>query len=64
VDFEALVKKGIDFKRMAAMGRDVEDLIGKTNYIDYKALGYEGDPIEVRGRFKKLGCGATLSKNP
>jgi octaheme c-type cytochrome (tetrathionate reductase family) len=64
VDFEELVKKGVDFKRMAEMGRDVEDLIGKTNYIDYKALGYEGDPIEVRGRFKKLGCGTTLSKNP
>ncbi len=64
VDFAALVKKGVDFKHMAEMGRDVEDLIGKTNYIDYKALGYEGDPIEVRGRFKKLGCGIALSKNP
>ncbi|MDX2445914.1 MAG: Ni/Fe-hydrogenase cytochrome b subunit, partial [Desulfobacterales bacterium] len=47
VSFEALVKKGVDFKHMAEMGRDVKDLIGKTNYIDYKALGYEGDTIEV-----------------
>jgi len=63
VDFAALVNKGVDFKRMAEMGRDVEELVGKTNYIDYKALGYEGDPIETRGRFKKLGCATTLSKN-
>jgi len=35
----------------------VEELIGKTNYIDYKALGYEGDPIEIGGRFDKLGLG-------
>ncbi len=62
VDFEALVKQGIDFKRMAEMGRDVGDLVGKSNYIDYKALGYEGDPIETRGRFKKLGCVTSRSK--
>jgi len=62
VDFEALVKKGVDFKRMAEMGRDVGDLVGKSNYIDYKALGYEGDPIETRGRFKKLGCATSRSK--
>jgi hypothetical protein len=29
-------------------------LIGQTNYIDFKALGYGGDPIETGGRFDKL----------
>jgi len=57
VDFKAMVHKGVDFKSLAEQGRDVEDLIGKTNYIDYKALGYDGDPIETGGRFDKLGLG-------
>jgi hypothetical protein len=61
VNFKDLVYKGVDFKLLAASGRDVEDLIGKTNYIDYKALGYEGDPIETRGRFNKLGLGIARS---
>ncbi|MBT8359055.1 MAG: class III cytochrome C, partial [Deltaproteobacteria bacterium] len=54
VNFKDLVHKGIDFKFLAELGRDVGDLIGKTNYINYEALGYEGDPIETRGRFYKL----------
>jgi len=55
VDFKALVNKGMDFEILAEQGRDVMALIGKTNYIDYKALGYDGDPIETGGRFDKLG---------
>ena len=43
------------------MGRDVADLIGTTNYIDYQALGYNGDPIESGGRFDKLGLGVAHS---
>lgn len=54
VDFKALVYKGINFKRLAEAGLDVAELIGVTNYIDYKALGYPGDPIETSGRFDKL----------
>jgi octaheme c-type cytochrome (tetrathionate reductase family) len=54
VNFKELVHKGVDFKFLAELGRDVGDLIGKTNYINYEALGYEGDPIETRGRFYKL----------
>jgi len=57
VDFKAMVHKGVDFNAMAQSGRDVTDLIGKTNYIDYQALGYAGDPIETGGRFEKLGLG-------
>ncbi|MGD9368377.1 MAG: Ni/Fe-hydrogenase cytochrome b subunit [Desulfobacteraceae bacterium] len=54
VDFKALVYKGINFKRLAETGMDVAELIGVTNYIDYKALGYPGDPIEYSGRLDKL----------
>ncbi len=54
VNFKSLVYKGVDFKFLAELGRDVEELIGKTNYINYEALGYEGDPIEMGGRFDKL----------
>ena len=61
VDFQGLVHKGVDFKFLAEMGRDVDELIGKTNYIDYKALGYEGDPIETGGRFDKLGLGVSTA---
>jgi len=61
VNFEKLVYKGINFRRLAEMGRDVADLIGKTNYIDYKALGYAGDPIETGGRRDKLGLKVALS---
>lgn len=61
VNFKDLVHKGVDFKAMAESGRDVKELIGKTNYIDYKALGYEGDPIEAGGRFDKLGLGRSGS---
>ncbi len=54
VDFSALAHKGIDFRVMAAHGSDVQELTGKSNYIDFKALGYAGDPIETGGRFTKL----------
>ena len=65
VDFKGLVHKGVNFKQLARMGRDVTDLVGKTNYIDYKALGYPGDPIEHGGRFTKLGLrGAHAAADP
>ncbi len=61
VNFKDLVHKGIDFKHLAAMGRDVAELVGQTNYIDYKALGYDGDPIETGSRFEKLGLNVAHS---
>lgn len=57
VDFSTLVHKGIDFKTLAEKGMDVSELVGKTDYIDFKALGYVGDPIETGGRFTKLPLG-------
>ena len=57
VDFKKVVKQGTDFAAMKAKGRDVGDLINTTDYIDFKALGYKGDPIIHGGRFKKLPMG-------
>ncbi|MEN8244429.1 MAG: tetrathionate reductase family octaheme c-type cytochrome [Thermodesulfobacteriota bacterium] len=57
VDFKALVHKGVDFAAMAASGYDVAELAGKSDFIDFEALGYAGDPVETSGRFDKLGLG-------
>jgi octaheme c-type cytochrome (tetrathionate reductase family) len=54
VDFRKLATQGVDFEHLAELGRDVTELIGHSNYIDFKMLGYDGDPIETGGRFKKL----------
>ncbi|RJR34254.1 MAG: tetrathionate reductase family octaheme c-type cytochrome [Desulfobacteraceae bacterium] len=43
---------GIDFNRLANLGRDAQ--AEPTDYIDFKSLGYKGDPIETGGRFGKL----------
>ncbi len=55
VDFKSLVtKRNEDVQAMfEKYGADSSATYG--NYIDFKALGYEGDPIEVGGgRFTKL----------
>ncbi len=57
VDFKALAQRGTDFSWLASQGRDVSHLIESTDYIDFKALGYRGDPIIHGGRFKKLPLG-------
>jgi hypothetical protein len=54
VDFGNLVSKGIDFESMVDGGIPVEELVGKTDYLDFKSLGYKGDPIVTGGRFTKL----------
>ncbi len=53
-DFKKLATRGIDFKALAEQGKDVAALIGTTDYLDFKALGYAGDPVETGGRFKTL----------
>jgi len=53
-DFAKLAHRGIDFKSQAVLGRDVARLVGRTDYIDFKSLGYPGDPVETGGRFSKL----------
>jgi hypothetical protein len=62
VNFAAIAHKGTDFSYMASKGRDVSHLVGTTDYIDFKALGYEGDPIIYGGRFKKLPMGYKAHK--
>ncbi|GAB6146429.1 hypothetical protein JCM12294_38690 [Desulfocicer niacini] len=57
VDFKKIAHKGTDFSFMKSQGRDVEHLINKSDYINFKALEYEGDPIIYGGRFKKLPMG-------
>ena len=64
MNFKAVAHKGTDFSYLAEKGRDVKDLIETTDYIDFKALGYEGDPILYGGRFKKLPLGINLTKQP
>ncbi len=57
VEFKKLAFKGIDFKYLHMKGRDVQKLIGQTDYINFKALGYKGDPIIYGGRFTQLPLG-------
>ena len=45
---------GNHFKYLLRQGRDVGGLIEGTDYLDFKKLGYKGDPIVYGGRFKKL----------
>jgi hypothetical protein len=54
VKFEELSRKGIDFKELYEKGYEVENLVNITDYINFKKLGYRGDPILYGGRFKKL----------
>jgi hypothetical protein len=62
VDYNKLAHKGTDFSWMASRGRDVSHLVGTTDYIDFEALGYQGDPILYGGRFKKLPMGYKVGK--
>lgn len=57
VRFKDLVRQGMDFSRLQANGRDVGDLIGVTDYIDFRKLGYKGDPVECGGRFTAMPLG-------
>ncbi|MGE4504484.1 MAG: tetrathionate reductase family octaheme c-type cytochrome [Desulfovibrionaceae bacterium] len=61
VDFKTLAHKGTDFSFMLSQGRDVADLVDSTDYLDFKALGYKGDPIVTGGRFTKLPLGSSQS---
>jgi octaheme c-type cytochrome (tetrathionate reductase family) len=57
IDFKKIAHKGTDFSFMKSQGRDVDELINKTDYINFKKLGYKGDPIIHGGRFKRLPMG-------
>jgi hypothetical protein len=62
INFRKVTQKGTDFEFMVSQGRDVHHLIRVSDYIDFKALGCEGDPIIYGGRFKKLPMGYKAEK--
>ena len=51
------------FEYLKSRGRDVGQLIGITDYIDFKSLGYKGDPIEFGGRFNVMPLEYGAKKN-
>ncbi len=60
LDFKRLAHRGTDFAAMKAKGRDVGALIGQTDYLNFKALGYKGDPIVYGGRFTTIPLGGSV----
>jgi hypothetical protein len=59
IDFNKLAHKETDFSFITDKVDNLSQLSG-SNYIDFKALGYAGDPIIYGGRFKKLPLGHRL----
>ncbi len=57
VDFARLARTGISFAALSRRGYDVEELVGITDYLGFRKLGYPGDPILHGGRFNKLPFG-------
>jgi len=63
IDFKKLAFQGIDFKFAHSRDKDSQDAVLGIYYIDFKKLGYKGDPVEFGGRFKQLPLGwRTVSK--
>jgi octaheme c-type cytochrome (tetrathionate reductase family) len=57
IDFKKLANKNIAAKRKFYKERNILELVDETDYLNFKQLGYKGDPIEKGGRFKKLPLG-------
>ena len=49
---------------MHEKGCDVSKRIGQTDYLRFRSLDYEGNPIIYGGRFKQLPMGYRTEKNP
>jgi hypothetical protein len=62
VDFKELAHKETDFSFLEGKRENLEEL-RDSDYIDFKALGYEGDPIIHGGRFKELPMGRKEDEN-
>ena len=55
LSYSKLSNKGLEFRSQLHLeGGDYPEYVEGTDYIDFQKLGYEGDPIEVGGRFKML----------
>ena len=64
VDFEELLSDGIGNRLIHAGRKADKSQVYATDWINFKALGYKGDPIIYGGRFKKLPLGwKAASKN-
>lgn len=57
IDFKQLAHEATDFSFLNERCDKVEQLIHTNDYINFKALGYAGDPIIYGGRFKQLPMG-------
>jgi hypothetical protein len=54
VDFKELLFDDIGIQLIHAGSKADKSLVYATDWINFKALGYKGDPIVYGGRFKKL----------
>ena len=54
VDFKELLFDDIGIQLIHAGSKEEKSQIFATDWINFKALGYKGDPILYGGRFKKL----------
>jgi hypothetical protein len=57
LDFKNLAFSNIDFKFLHTREPNTQERVQSTDYIDFKQLGYKGDPITFGGRFKQLPLG-------
>jgi octaheme c-type cytochrome (tetrathionate reductase family) len=57
VDFRELAFSGIDEKLIHLTRKADRSQINETDWLNFKDLGYQGDPILYGGRFKKLPLG-------
>jgi octaheme c-type cytochrome (tetrathionate reductase family) len=61
VDFKELAFSGIDEKLIHLTRKADRSQVNATDWLDFKALGYKGDPILYGGRFKKLPLGLKVA---
>jgi len=57
VDFRKLAFSGIDEKLIHLTRKADRVEVNATDWLNFEALGYKGDPIIYGGRFKKLPLG-------
>ena len=57
VDFKKLAHRGTDFEWMKKQGRDVHELIGKTDYLELQGPGLQGRPHHLRRPLQEIAPG-------
>jgi hypothetical protein len=61
VDFRQLAFSGIDEKLIHLTRKADRSQVNETDWLNFEALGYKGDPIIYGGRFKKLPLGLQVA---